>query len=180
VREFAARLLDQLRRGGVVVGFPVRVVVVLIRIEIAIGVGCIEAARLTNGAVSALERTCQPQLGAKRPKDELSLGTRVFRQAQRHFVPTRRAHHRVGDAGVSRRRIQNRAVRSQTTGGLALQNHARGRPVFHRSTRVLPLGLRVQLHSRRLALELAQPDQWRASDHVEDRRTGCAIKNGRV
>src|SRR6185295_16743337 len=73
VRQFAAGLLDQLWRGRVVMSFPVGVVVVLIRIEIPVGIGGVEAACLTNRAVSALEGAGQPQLGAKRAKDELSL-----------------------------------------------------------------------------------------------------------
>src|SRR5579862_7151960 len=69
MRQPAAGLLDDLRRGRVVVRAPVAVVAVLIRVEILVGLGRVEPAGFADGAVGALERVCQDQLRAKRAQN---------------------------------------------------------------------------------------------------------------
>ena len=78
-------------------------------------------AHFANRAVGAFERVGQHELGAERPQNQLALRARVFRQAQLDFVSARRADHRVGDAGVARRRIEDRQAGRQRARGFAVR-----------------------------------------------------------
>ena len=106
MRQSAAGLLDDLRRGRVVVRAPVAVVVVLVRVEIAIGILRVQPPRLADRAVGAFERIGQDQLGAERAQNQLALGARVLRHAQRALcsrAPRRPSRRRCRCCPTSRR-----------------------------------------------------------------------------
>ena len=63
------------------------------------------------------------------------------------------------------------AVRCQRARLLAFEDHPGGSAILDRPAGVLPLGLRVELDARRLALEPVQPDEGRPADQVEHRRS---------
>ena len=148
MRQPSARLLDDLGARRIVVRAPVRVVVVLIRIEILIGILGIQTPRLADGAVrAAFERVCQDELCAECAQRQLALRARVLRHAQLHWIPARRADHRVRDARIARRRVEDRPPGRQFPGGFAFENHPRGRAVFHRAAWILPLRHGVQLRA---------------------------------
>ena len=103
-------------------------------------------------------------------QDPLPLGRDVLGHAQPHAVAARGADHRVGDAGVARRGVEQDLVARQRARPLAVGNHPRRRPVLHRAARVLPLGLGVELDVAQARLEARQPDQRRISDQIDDGR----------
>src|SRR5262245_34248432 len=108
VRQRAGRLLDDLRSSRVVMGAPVPVVVVLVRIEVLVRTFRVEAPRFANGPIGTLERARQNELGPKGAEDELTLMTGVLGNAQLDLVTLGRADHGVRDAGISGCRIQDR------------------------------------------------------------------------
>jgi hypothetical protein len=168
--QASARLLDDLRSGRVVVRAPVAFVVVLIRVEVAVGLGSLHPARLADRAVSTLERIGQHQPGAERPQNHLAFGARVVRQAQLHAISPGRADHRVRDASVAGSRVENGAIRRQRARRLAVEDHAGRRAILDRAAGVLPLGFGPKLHTGRLALEALQPDERGAANQVQHRR----------
>ena len=93
----------------------------------------------------AVIRWCQDDFGAIRRQDSLPLGTGIGWQAQRDRVAHGRADHRVGDAGVPARRVDDRFPRLQQSACKSRFNHVQRRTVLHRSAGIKPLGLRVQL-----------------------------------
>ena len=101
---------------------------------------------------------------------EASEETSAFRHATTLEVyGRRRANHRVGDAGVAGRGVEDDLVARQLSGPLAVRNHPRGGPVLDRSPGILPLGLRVKLDIPQTHLEARQADQWRISNQVDNR-----------
>ena len=170
-------------RRRVVVGPPVGVVAVLVGIEVKVRALRVQTPRLADRSVRAFERTGQDQLGAKRAQNQFALGACVFGHAQFDGVAARRTDHRVGNARVPRRRVQNRLLVGQLSRRFAFQNHPCGRPILDRAARVLPFDLRVQLDARRdFALEFVQAYKRRPADQIEDGRTGrttdrCRFRN---
>ena len=157
VRDPAAGLGEDLRAGRVVVRPPVGIVVVLIRIEIAVGLGLIQPARLADRAVGSFHRVRQHQLGAVCKERALPLDRHVRGNAELHADAERGADHRVRDAGVPRRRIEQDLPGPEGAGSLTLGDHPRRSPVLHRPSRIQPLGLREDLDAGDLAVEQADP-----------------------
>ena len=54
-------------------------------------------------------------------------------------------------------------------GGDPFLDHPQRRPILHRAAGVLPLGLRVQLDARQVALDPAQANERRVADEVDNR-----------
>ena len=115
VRQPAARLLDDLRRRS------------CRSARASSRRCCTDPDRSTDPGSAAYSRRAsriapsvpssglgQHELGAERAQDQLALRARVLRHAQLHLVAARRADHRVGDAGVARRRVEDRAVRASS------------------------------------------------------------------
>ena len=95
------------------------------------------------------ERVGEHELGAVGAQDPLALGRDVLRHAELHPVAARGADHRVGDAGVARRRVEDRLARRQQRRRARPSRIMRsGGAVLDRPARVLPLGLGVQLDAR--------------------------------
>src|SRR5438045_9590109 len=70
--------------------FPVRVVVVLIRIEIPIGIFLCKLARNTLSSVGSLKRVCLDDLCTKTALDMLARIAGIPGQGKHHVVATRR------------------------------------------------------------------------------------------
>ena len=101
-------------------------------------------------------------------QNPLALGRDVLRHAQPHAIAARRADHRVGDAGVARRRVEDDLVARQRARPLAVGNHPGRRPILHRAAGILPLGLGVELDVAQTRLEARQADQGRIADQIDD------------
>jgi hypothetical protein len=84
-------------------------------------------------------------------------------------MPARGAEHRVGDAGVARRRVEQDAIAVELALPLALENHRERGAVLDRSAGILRLELRVDLDAWP-RLEAAQADEWRPADQARERR----------
>jgi hypothetical protein len=167
--EAFIRLLDDLGARRLVVRAPVRRVVVLVRVEIAIGVGVVNPARLADGAVAAFHRIGQHHLGAVGAQQSRSFGRHVARQAEAHAIARAGGEHGVGNAGVAGRGVEQHPARYEGAAPLAVEHHGQRRAVLHRSAGIRRLELGVQLDTR-LRLEAAQPDERRAPDERGNRR----------
>ena len=123
---------------------------------------------LANRAVGAFERIRKDQLGPECLQNELALGARVRGDAQLHFIAARRSNHRVRDAGIARRRVQNREAGTERARFLPLRNHARGGAILDRTARVLPFDFGANLDARTLLFELTETNERCAADQIED------------
>ena len=167
--QASIRLLDELDAGCFVVRAPVRGVAVLIRIEVAMRLPLVAAARLPDCAVAAVHRISEHQLGAVNLQQALPFGGDVRRDAQHDAIPARRADHRVGNAGIAGGRIEQDPVPAQRSGTFTLSNHRRRRAILHRSAGVMAFQLRVELDAG-TDLEAPQADEGRAPDKRPQRR----------
>ena len=168
MRQPTARLLDDLRPGRVVVRAPVRVVVVLVRIEIPLRLCRMQPTGFADRAVRSFERIGQHQLGAEGTQYELAFTAGVVRHAQRDVIAAGRTDCRVGDAGVAGRGVENRPFARQRAGRFAFEDHSRRGAVLHRPARILPLRFRIQLDPWRVALEPAQAYERRTANEIDD------------
>ena len=168
MRQGSSRLLDDFRTGGVVVRAPVAVVVVLVRIKIRVRAFGVEAAGFSNRAVGTLKRAGEDKLCTERAQDELTFLTGVLRHAQFDLVSSGCSDHRVSDAGITRRRVEDRLLWRERARLLTFGNHPGSGAIFHRATGILPLGLRIDLDTGACLLDLAKPNQRSAADEVED------------
>ena len=144
------------------------VVVVLVRVEVAIGFLSLEPSRLADRAVGAFERVGQEQLGAERFQDELALRARIRGHAQLDLVSARRANHRVRDTRIAGCRVENREAGFQGARFLAFRDHARRRAVLDRTAGVLAFDLRADFNTGALFLESPKPDERGAAYEIED------------
>src|SRR5918997_734457 len=81
VRDLAVRLLPDLRRRRFIMRARVGGVGVLVRIEVAFGVLCVEPPRLTDGPVRAVVRIGKDEVDAVGAQDLLPLFTGILRHA---------------------------------------------------------------------------------------------------
>ena len=166
----AAGLREDLRPGRVVVRVAVRRVVVLVRVEVAIRIGLVDAPHLADRAVGPFQRIGEDDVGPVRAEDALPFGRDVLRDAQADAVTARRADHRVGDAGVAGGRVEDDPALLEAAGAFALEDHPQCGAILDRAARVLPLGLGVQLHAGgHIAFEAAQAHERRVADQVDNR-----------
>src|SRR5947208_4414335 len=77
MRNTAARLLEDLGRGGFVMRLPVRRVVVLVRVEVEVGIFGRDLAHAPDGAVGAFHRVAVYDLRAVGRHDALALTAHV-------------------------------------------------------------------------------------------------------
>ena len=162
MRQASAGLLDDLGRGRVVVRAPVAVVAVLIGVEVAIGI-----LGVTAGAPRGSRRRCSRagwSGSARRPARAGSASARCWRSPACTASPCSRARRRPSRSAMP---VLPEVASMMILSGVSLPDASpsriiRGRrAVLHRSARVLPLRLRVQLDAGVLALELVQADQRR-------------------
>ncbi len=92
----------------------------------------------------------------------------VLRQHDLDRVALEPGDHRHGDAGVARRRLDDRLARGEGAVGLGLLDHPQGDAVLDRARRVLALHLRRGC-ARRVGAEHGDVDHRRVADHVEHR-----------
>lgn len=167
-------LAPDLRRRRLVMSLPVRRVAVLVRIEVAFGIGGGERPGLLDGTVRHLQGVGQDEVGPVRGHDPLPLLTGIRRQAEPDPVAPGGPDHGEGDPGVSARGVQDDLSRSEGTASLPGEHHAQGRPVLDRPSGVQPFRLGVDLDSREVPWDGGEPNEWRVADGGEDR----ALRHG--
>src|SRR6478752_616272 len=149
MRHATARLLPDLDPGVLEVGPPVLGVVVLVRIEVPIGRLRYQAPSFLLRAVSARQWVRVDDLAAVNPQDALALGARVGRQADGDRIAEGGADHRVSDAGVAARGVEDRLARREGAGTKSLERHPQRGAVLHRSAGVEVLCLDMDLDAVR-------------------------------
>src|ERR1700678_2827332 len=100
MRDPALGLRQNLRRRAIIVGFPIRGIVVLIGVKIAFGIGTVNLLAKPDGTVGTLGLIAKNHLGIVGLQDVLAFDGDVFRQAELYFIAQIRADHGVGDARV--------------------------------------------------------------------------------
>ena len=127
-------------------------------------------ARLADGAVAAVHRIGQHEVGAVRVQQPLAFGRDVGRDAEADREAARGAEHGVGDAGIAGRRVEQRCGRCiKRPGPFALEHHGQGGAVLDRPARVLRFELGVNLDAGP-GLEPPQAQQRRPA--YEGRQAG--------
>ena len=170
-----SRLPPDLHRGRVVMGPPVGVVVVLVGVKVPVGVGIDELLHVALGAVGALGRVGQHQLGAVRQETLLALGAGVSREGELDAVAALGADHGVGDAGVAAGGVDQDLVLRQQPAPLAVQDHRHRRAVLDAAAGVVPLGLGKHLDAHAGLGHPAERQQRRVADQFEN---GPRLKPG--
>ena len=163
VRELAVNLPDNLRPGRLVVGLPVGVVIILVRIEIQFRIVPVKFTGFLNRPVGRAVRIGQDQLGPISLQNLLSLAAGVGRQAQSDFVAAMGADHGVGDPRVAARGVQDDLPRTQRAAALAFEDHIKRGAVLDRASRVEPLRLGVDFNRRHGARHPRQLQQRRVA-----------------
>ena len=169
VGDAALGVAPDFRAGGGFVRLGVGRVVVLIRLEVAVGIGLEDFARLEDGAVGALQRIGEDELGAKGAADALALVGDVARHDQPHAVAQRRADHRQRDAGVAAGGVEDDLVRRQQAALDAVAHHHQRWPILDRAAGIeaLQLGLQHDVF-RQVRGDALQPGQRSVADEIEN------------
>ena len=170
--DLAVELLEDLRRRPVVVGARVGRVPVLVG-HVVRGVGGGHLERHRDGAVGALVAGAVDDLGAVHLQQLRALGRDVVRHHDLELVALARADHRQRDAGVARRRLEDRLARLDQAAGLGVLDHRLGDAVLDRAGRVHRLELGPDAHAR-LGREAPQLDERRVADRLDDVRVAAA------
>ena len=161
-----SRVAPDFRRRGISVRFPVRRVVVLIRLEEVTGAVLVDLSRLKNCTVRTLTRIGHYDLGTVRREDGLSLPGYARRHRQQYGVPESGADHGVGYSRISRCRVENDLARDERPAKLAIPDHAQSRPVLDRPTRIEEFELGVKLDVSRDFL-VVQAEKWGLADLID-------------
>ena len=110
--DAALRLPPNLFARSLVMGAPIRVIIVLIQIDVSVGKLSGQVARQRLGAVGAFHRIRFNDFNAVTTQDQFSLAAGVARQAERDVVTARRRDHSVGNSGVAAAGVENCFARS--------------------------------------------------------------------
>ena len=151
--------------GALVVGARVGVVAVLID-EAPFGVLVGELLGAAHGAVRALVAGRQDDLGAHDLEHLAALDRHALRQQDLDRVSLEAGDRRQRDAGVARRRLEDRLAGQQPAVLLGGLDHRLGDPVLDRAERVLHLELGEDAHVR-VGREVGDVDDRRVADQVE-------------
>ncbi len=142
VGNHAIGILPDLRRSRLVVCTPVRIVVVLVRIEIALRiVGCQLACETLRLVGPSFQRIRQNQIRAEDAEQTPPLDAHVGRDHEPASVSAGRTDRGVCDSGVATGCIDQRPARSQQTALFSITNHCQGRTILYRATGIEPLRL---------------------------------------
>jgi hypothetical protein len=106
-------------------------------------------------------------LGAVGLEDVHLLPGGLVRDADDHPVAALSADDRQPDAGVARRRLDDRSARLQRSVAFSTLDHRQCRAVLHTPTDAEELDLRVD-RCGEINAEGAQPDEWRVADRVRN------------
>ena len=137
------------------------------------------ATRLPDGAVGALERIGQNELGAAGAKDRLALDGRTGWQKQPHRESERAAEHRVGDAGVAGGRLEDRFSGGQPPRGESGEKHRPHRTVLDAAARVQVLGFGEQTKPRNVRADARELEKGRPAHGVEQADGGRSARSPR-
>ncbi len=154
-----------LRTGGLVVRPGVGLVGVLVE-ERPLGVLVGHGDGPPDRPVGALVARREDDLGAEHLEELAALDRHVLGQHDLDRVALDAGDHGHGDAGVARRRLDDRLARRQRAVGLGLLDHAEGDAVLDRARRVLPLHLAEDADVG-VGADPAHVDHRRVADHVE-------------
>ena len=152
-------LRQDLGSGRGVVRAPVGIVVVLIGVEVTLRIGRIEPASLGDRSVGTVHRARQHDFGAVHLQHSQPLGRDILGHAEHQPVPSCGRDHRVGNPGISRRRIEDGGARTQHAAPFAILHDRVGSAIFDGSTRVLEFRLGKDLHTARARCQAAQFQQ---------------------
>ena len=159
VRDAATGLFDDFRPGCVVVRLPVGVVIVLIGIEVAVGVGFHDFPDGTDSAVGAFVSRCQDKLSPVCLQDALAFDRGIQRQAELDLITLCRADHGISDTGVAAGSVDQGLSRLELPRLFRLQNHVQGSPVLDGSAGIEILGFRVNFDPGIFGRNLCNPQQ---------------------
>src|SRR6516165_9647731 len=169
MRHPARRLLPNLPRRRSKMRLPVRRIATLIGIEVFVRVLRHDFMHAPDRAVGPFFAGREHEHRAIRLQNLPPLVRGALGQTQFHVVAKRRPDHRIGDAGVSACRVDDRLPRLQQSARKSRLNHAERRTVLHRSAGVRPLGLRVKLYVGEFTADPGEMKQRGITDQLEQR-----------
>ena len=165
-RRHLVELLDDLRRRAVVVRVRVRLVPVLVgHVVRRVGRGHLQRHR--DRAVGALVAGRVDDLGAVHLQQLRALGRDVVGHDDLEPVALARADHRERDAGVARRRLEDRLAGPDRALLLGVLDQRARDAVLDRARRVVRLELRPDAHAG-LGREPLELHQRRVADRLDD------------
>ncbi len=175
VRQPALGLLPDLRTGRALVRPRVLLVPVLVGLEGTGDVAC-QAGRHGVVGLGRLRRDvgrAQHHLGAIGTEQRLLLGRLLVGHDEDAAVALERRGDRQAVSGVAGGRLDDRAARLEQARALGRLDHRQADSVLDRTPRVEHLELREHQRQTVLRPEAAKqpidPDEWRATDQLEDR-----------
>jgi len=157
-------LFEDLRAGGVVVSLPVVVVGVLVGVPVAVRFFGGEPLCLEDGGVIAFHRIGGDDLGTVRDDTGETLAAGVCGNHQGHADAGGGAEHRIGDAGVAGRRIEQASAVVEVATADGGDHHSSDGAVLDRAARVELLQLGEQPRARRQPGQVGQLDERRVTD----------------
>ena len=159
-------VLPDLRAGALVVGAGVGVVAVLVE-EAPLGVLGGQRLGPLDGAVGALGAGREDDLGAEHLEHLAALDRHVLGQQDLDRVALDAGDRGQGDAGVARRRLEDRLAGTEAAVLLGVLDHRLGDAVLHRPERVL-------------ALQLGQDPHVGVGRQTPTRRRSACCRSGRA
>ena len=133
-----------------------------------------------HGARHAARRRREHDLGAQQRQHLAPLDRHAFRHGQDQAIAARRADERQRDPGVAGRGLDQRRARADPPLLFGREHHREADPVLDRRERVeeLTLAQKIGMHAG-IGGELAEPDQRRFADGIEDAVVDAPATHGR-
>src|SRR5260370_26561341 len=122
--DAASGLLPDFAGRGAVVRLPIGRITVLIGIKIFFWVGRNNFMNPANRAIGSFIAGRNDQLRAERTEDALALRRRAVRKAQLDRIAERGADHRISDAGVAARGVDEDLAAAKLAAGKTRLDHA--------------------------------------------------------
>ncbi len=157
---------QNLGAGALVVRSGVRVVGVLVGHE-PLGMLGVEFERPFHRAVRALFAGSENQLGSEHLEHLATFDRHRGRHEDLDRVALDACDGRQGDAGVARRRLDDRLARTEQAFLFGVLDHRLGNPVFDRAEGVLPFEFADDSHVR-VRRQNRHIDHRRVADEIED------------
>ena len=169
MRHAAVGLMPDFRAGGFEMGERIRLIIILIGLEVAIGILVEQLAAEDDRAVRAFERVRIDRLGAERRDNALALGADVRGHHQLDRIADRRADHRERDSSIAGSRIEDDFAGAQFAAREAKLDHFARGAILHRAAGVETLELGEDAHARpqQSARQTRNLEQRRIADQLE-------------